>query len=102
LLKHSRHIILFEDFVPFKGGSPSAAYHQILDQKKAIDLFVDRCINTTTAKADSMKTVRDKGNQFVKLYEAMAPFRKQLMEKRLARVEHACKAYLPEVKLLLL
>jgi len=87
---------------------PSRAAHRLLPiirfwiKKKAIDLFVDRCINTATAKADSMKTVRDKGNQFVKLYEAMAPFRKQLMEKRLARVEHACKAYLPEVKLLLL
>ncbi len=63
LLEHSRHIVRFEGFVPFKGGSPAAAYHQVLDQKeKAIDLFVDRCISAATEKADSMKTERGKGN----------------------------------------
>lgn len=74
LLKTSRHLMLFEPYLPFKGASPSAAYNEAVSKKdECVWQFITRYSAAVRDKADSMKTEKGKANQYQKYYDSMKP-----------------------------
>lgn len=69
----------FEPFFHFIGYLPSEKFDYFINEKqKYICLLVDRMYNRALIKGDSLKTEKGKLNQFIKAYDTIMNFEKQM------------------------
>lgn len=71
----SKHLSQLADYISFTGSNPKDAYKEVLDQKQdCITNFIVRCFNYTFDKAETMKTIKGKNNQYERFYNSLLPY----------------------------
>lgn len=88
LEQHSKRIIKFEPYVSFSGGSPRAAFNEVINKKdECIRQFLVRYCSSVRIKAKNMKTDKGRENKYQKSYENIKPYFKYLSKKNMEYVE---------------